>query len=67
MELIACSGTKRVKYLEENIGAAKVQLTKKEAQEIRDEINKTEIIGERYPPWFESYNFADTPELQTKQ
>jgi len=40
-----------------------VQLTGKEVQEIRDEINKTEIVGERYPPWFESYNFADTPEL----
>jgi hypothetical protein len=41
-----------------------VQLNEKEVQEIRNEINKTEIIGERYPPWFESYNFADTPELQ---
>jgi hypothetical protein len=59
-----CSGTKRIKYLEENVGAAQVKLSEQEVREIRDEINKTEILGERYPPWFESYNFADTPELQ---
>lgn len=61
--LIGRSGTKKTKYLKENVGAAELDLSDAEVQDIRKEIEKTEIIGERYPPWFESYNFADTPEL----
>jgi hypothetical protein len=41
-----------------------VQLSTEEVYSIREEIEKTEIVGERYPPWFENFSFADTPELQ---
>lgn len=56
-------GTKKIKYLEENVGAKDVKLSPEEVQEIRKEIEKTEIIGARYPPAFEGHSFADTPEL----
>lgn len=59
----ACSGTKKSKYLEENIGALAVKLTAEEVEQIRTEIEKVEVAGDRYPPSFQSYSFGDTPEL----
>jgi hypothetical protein len=52
-----------VKYLEENVGAVNVTLSDEEVKQIRDEIEKLEVIGERYPAAFQAYSFADTPEL----
>ncbi|KIW07449.1 uncharacterized protein PV09_02288 [Verruconis gallopava] len=63
-DIIPIPGTKKIRYLEENVAAAQVQLSAQEVEAIRKEIEKTEIVGERYPPWFENYSFADTPELQ---
>lgn len=57
------SGTKKIKYLEENVGALNVELSKEEVKQIRDEIEAVEVKGERYPPFFAAYSFADTPEL----
>ena len=57
------SGTKKVKYLEENMGALKVNLTDIEVNKIRDDISRVEIQGDRYPPFFAAYSFADTPVL----
>jgi hypothetical protein len=52
-----------VRYLEENVGTVNVRLSKEEAKQIREEIEKVEVTGERYPPAFQAYSFADTPEL----
>ncbi|KAK7178818.1 hypothetical protein DPSP01_014346 [Paraphaeosphaeria sporulosa] len=62
-DVIPIPGTKKIKYLEENIGSIKVQLTAEEVKEIRAEIEKVEVTGDRYPPAFQSYSFGDTPEL----
>jgi hypothetical protein len=58
-----CRGTKNIKYLIENVDAAKVQLSPAEVQAIRNEIEKVEVVGERYPPFLAKYSFANTPEL----
>lgn len=42
-------GTKRIKYLEENIGALDVQLTKEDLKEINDVFPKNAASGMRYP------------------
>ena len=41
--------TKKVKYLEENLGAINVTLTKEEEAEIRKAVDETEVTGGRYP------------------
>ena len=42
-------GTKRIKYLDENVGALKVSLTKEELKEIDDVFPKNAAAGLRYP------------------
>jgi aryl-alcohol dehydrogenase-like predicted oxidoreductase len=42
-------GTKRIKYLDENAGALKVSLTKKELEEIETIFSKNAAAGLRYP------------------
>lgn len=42
-------GTKRIKYLEENVGAVNVQLTEKDLQEIDNVFPKNAAAGLRYP------------------
>jgi len=46
--IVAIPGTKKMKYLEENIGAAKIHLSPKESSEIRQIINSIEVAGARY-------------------
>ncbi|EPQ50835.1 aldo/keto reductase [Gloeophyllum trabeum ATCC 11539] len=48
-DIVAIPGTKRVKYLEENIGAAGVEISDEESKEIRAVISRIEIKGTRYP------------------
>jgi len=48
-DFIPIPGTKKEKYLLENVGSAKVHLSAEELAEIRKTINKIEIHGERYP------------------
>jgi aryl-alcohol dehydrogenase-like predicted oxidoreductase len=57
------SGTKRIKYLEENIESLNVKLTALENKRLREEIEAVEVTGDRYPPFFAAYCFADTPPL----
>jgi aryl-alcohol dehydrogenase-like predicted oxidoreductase len=45
---LTMSSTKKIKYLEENLGAANVALTKDEEADIRKAIDETEVIGGRY-------------------
>ena len=62
-DIIPIPGTKKIKYLEENMGALEVKLTKEEEQEIRKVVDSAEVHGSRYPESFMSRCFADTPEL----
>ncbi|GBB98964.1 hypothetical protein RclHR1_03380006 [Rhizophagus clarus] len=47
--IISIPGTRKIKYLEENIGATKVHLSPEEISEIRKIIDSFEVIGTRYP------------------
>lgn len=42
-------GTKKIKYLEENLKAVNIRLSDAENKEIREAISKVEPVGERYP------------------
>ncbi|CAB4435744.1 unnamed protein product [Rhizophagus irregularis] len=46
--VVVIPGTRKIKYLEENIEAAKVRLSSEEIDEIRNIINSIEVIGDRY-------------------
>jgi aryl-alcohol dehydrogenase-like predicted oxidoreductase len=49
-DIIPIPGTKKLKYMEENVEALKVHISKEEVQEIRDEVEKAEVAGHRNPP-----------------
>src|SRR6266481_4186477 len=49
-DLVPIPGTKRVRYLEENMGALKVKLTESDLKEINGRIAQIEVFGERYAP-----------------
>lgn len=49
-DLIPIPGTKRLRYLEENMGALDVTLTEGELKEINARLAQIEVIGERYAP-----------------
>ncbi|KAL7806867.1 NADP-dependent oxidoreductase domain-containing protein [Trichoderma aethiopicum] len=65
-DIFPIPGTKKVKYLEENLGAINVTVTKEEDAEIRKAIDETEVTGGRYSDAMAGHLFADTPELETK-
>jgi len=62
-DIIPIPGTKKIKYLEENLGALEIKLTPEENQEMRKMIESAEVHGTRYPEDFMFTLFADTPEL----
>ncbi|KAI9290711.1 putative oxidoreductase [Neoconidiobolus thromboides FSU 785] len=47
---IPIPGTKRLKYLEENIASKDIIITNEEDQQIRQLVNEINIVGERYKP-----------------
>ncbi len=47
-DIIPIPGTKKIKYLEENLGALKVVLSEEETKEIRQLAENAEVFGERY-------------------
>lgn len=51
-DIIAIPGTKRVKYLQENIGSEKVHLTKADLQSIESIMPAGIVSGTRYPEMF---------------
>lgn len=61
-DIIPIPGTKKLKYLEENFGSLKVHLTKEEVQEIREEVEKAEVVGHRSPPGLFN-EYTETVEL----
>ena len=65
-DIIPIPGTKRIKYLEENMGALDVHLTDAEDREIRAASEVAETSGDRYPGVMQSLCFKDTPPLGTK-
>ncbi|MFF2444822.1 aldo/keto reductase [Priestia megaterium] len=48
-DIVPIPGTKRIQYLEENIGALKIQLSKEEIYRINEVAPKGVAAGERYP------------------
>ncbi|HKV64047.1 MAG TPA: aldo/keto reductase [Candidatus Acidoferrum sp.] len=49
-DLIPIPGTKRVRYLEENMGALNVTLTEADLKEINARFAEIQVFGERYAP-----------------
>jgi aryl-alcohol dehydrogenase-like predicted oxidoreductase len=49
-DLAPIPGTKRLKYLEENMGALAVSLSEADLVEIREQVAKIPVAGERYTP-----------------
>ncbi|PSS27093.1 hypothetical protein M430DRAFT_94091 [Amorphotheca resinae ATCC 22711] len=62
-DIIPIPGTKKIKYLEENLGALDVKLTSEEEKEIRQLVEAAEVHGGRYADTMVSHLFADTPPL----
>ncbi|TDL24464.1 Aldo/keto reductase [Rickenella mellea] len=63
-DVIPIPGTKKIKYLEENLKAATIKLSKDEVQEVRklaEGANANQ--GDRYPAGMTEQLFADTPPL----
>jgi len=59
--VIPIPGTKKIKYLEENLGALDIKLSKEELAEVRKEIESAEVHGTRYPQAMVARLFSDTP------
>jgi diketogulonate reductase-like aldo/keto reductase len=55
--------TKKIKYLDENVGALNVNLSPEEVQEIRQLAEEAEGAGDRYPAALLARVFGDTPPL----
>ena len=49
-DIVPIPGTKRVKYLEENVGAVNIKLTSEDMKKINDTILTKPVAGERYRP-----------------
>src|SRR5712664_124655 len=49
-DLVPIPGTKRIRYLEENMGALSIKLTERDLKEIKSRIAQIEVFGERYAP-----------------
>jgi aryl-alcohol dehydrogenase-like predicted oxidoreductase len=62
-DIIPIPGTKKIKYLEENLGSMNVTLTDEEEKEIRKAVETAEVHGGRYPEGMAGYLYADTPPL----
>jgi aryl-alcohol dehydrogenase-like predicted oxidoreductase len=48
-DIVPIPGTKRVRYLEENVAAAGVELSREDLQSLEDAVPKGAVRGERYP------------------
>ena len=63
-DIIPIPGTKKIKYLEENIGALDVELTEEEDKEVRKMVEEADVHGTRYAESAMGVLFADTVELK---
>ncbi|KAH6657188.1 aldo-keto reductase [Truncatella angustata] len=65
-DIIPIPGTKRIKYLEENVEAVNIKLSKDDESKIRQAINSVGgSKGQRYPVAIMSRCFGDSPELDS--
>lgn len=64
-DIIPIPGTKKIKYLEENLGALDVELSDGEDKEIREAVENAEVHGERYPEQMMASLFGNSPPLET--
>eukprot|EP00775_Hariotina_reticulata_P006433 gene6433-6663_t len=48
-DVVTIPGTKRVKYLEENVGAVEVHLTPQDIQRLEEICPADKVVGDRYP------------------
>jgi len=49
-DVVPIPGTKRVRYLEENMGGLQVKLTESDRKNIADRLAQIQVVGERYAP-----------------
>jgi len=49
-DVVPIPGTKRVRYLEDNMGALNVSLTENDRKKIADRLAQIQVVGERYAP-----------------
>ncbi|KAH9951065.1 NADP-dependent oxidoreductase domain-containing protein [Amylocystis lapponica] len=67
-DIVPIPGTKKIKYLEENLGALNLKLTPEDLGLIRTYIEDSNATkGDRYPVWGMGLAYADTPELDSKR
>ena len=64
-DIFPIPGTKKIKYLEENMGALSVELTPEEDKQIRQAIERAEVYGTRVAETLMGGLVMDTPPLQT--
>ncbi|KAJ7149629.1 NADP-dependent oxidoreductase domain-containing protein [Mycena filopes] len=63
-DIIPIPGTKKIKYLNENIAAGAIQLSAADVQAVRDVATKADAAqGERYPAGLVEQMFVETPAL----
>ena len=65
--IIPIPGTKKEKYLVENLGALDIKLTEDEKEDIDKAVSNAEVHGTRYPAAMLGALYADTPELDAKK
>ena len=63
-DIFAIPGTKKIKYLEENLGAYDVSLTEEESAEVRRAIDDAEVTGSRVAEHLMGALIMDTPPLK---
>lgn len=59
-DIFPIPGTKKIKYLEQNLGALNVELTVEEEKKIRSLVESAEVHGGRYPEGMEGLLLAET-------
>ena len=67
LDIFAIPGTKKIKYLEENLGAYNVSLTEDEDKELRSAVDHAEVAGTRVASHLMSALLMDTPPLHPKK
>ncbi|KAI4098390.1 MAG: hypothetical protein LQ339_006445 [Xanthoria mediterranea] len=62
-DILPIPGTKKIKYLEENVGALKVHLTEDEEKVVREAVKGAEVWGTRVAATLMGGLVMDTPEI----
>ncbi|KAI5060792.1 hypothetical protein GOP47_0025212 [Adiantum capillus-veneris] len=65
-DIVPIPGTTKMKNFDENMGALRVKLSKKDIEEISAAVPANEVFGERYGGGLEkiTYKYSDTPLLK---